>query len=188
MRDVRTHLYMSEAADAFDRAITDAEELLARFDQENASPRGQNTEALKRAGLVMALAAWETYVKDRFCEEFSVWLRAVDGSAVGKFVRKRRDEDLKRFFNPNSERTKRLFLEYFETDITQGWKWGNYDTAQAKKALDAIIDKRGAAAHKANTSKKPNGEAHLVKRDELEKAIRFLKGLVAATDKVKVVK
>ena len=47
---------MSDAADAFDRSITDAEELLARFDQENSSPSGKNSEALKRAGLVMALA------------------------------------------------------------------------------------------------------------------------------------
>ena len=94
----------------------------------------------------------------------------------------------KRFFNPNSDRTKRLFSDYFETDITQGWKWENYDVPQAKKALDALIDKRGDAAHKANTTTKKNGAPHLVKRDELEKAIRFLKGLVAATEKTKIVK
>ena len=178
----------SEAAEAFSRSIRDADELLARFDEENSTPKVHNCEALKRAGLVMALASWETYIKDRFNEEFSVWLRSVDGSPVGKFVKKRREEDLKRFFNPNSEKIKRLFLDYFETDITIGWKWDNYDSAQAKKALDALIGKRGDAAHKANTSKKPNGDAHLVKRDELEKAIRFLKGLVSATDKVKIVK
>ena len=179
---------MSDAADAFNRSITDAEELLARFDQENSTPSGKNSEALKRAGLVMALAAWETYVKDRFTEEFTVWLRAVDGSPVGQFVRRKYDEDMKRFFNPNSERTKRLFSDYFETDITQGWKWGNYDVAQARNALDALINKRGDAAHKANTSTKQNGDPHLVKRDELEKAIRFLKGLVTATEKTKIVK
>jgi hypothetical protein len=179
---------MSEAANAFDRSIKDADELLARFDAENTSPSEYNAEALKRAGLVMALAAWETYVKDRFNEEFTVWLRAVDGSQVGKFVRKRRDEDLKRFFNPNSERIKRLFVDYFEIDITQGWKWDNYDVADAKKALDSLISKRGDAAHKANTTTKKNNDTHLVKRDELEKAIRFLKGLVFATDKFKIAK
>lgn len=180
---------MSEAANAFDRSIKDADELLARFDAENnKSPSEYNPEALKRAGLVMAMAAWETYVKDRFNEEFIVWLRAVDGSQVGKFVRKKRDEDLKRFFNPNSEKTKRLFLDYFEVDITQGWKWANYDVADAKKALDSLVAKRGDAAHKANTGAKKNSETHLVKREELEKAIRFLKGLVAATDAFKIIK
>lgn len=181
---------MSEAAIAFDCSIKDAEELLARFDTENnnKSSSGYNPETLKRAGLVMAMAAWETYVKDRFNEEFIVWLRAVDGSQVGKFIRKKKDEDLKRFFNPNSERTKRLFLDYFEVDITQGWKWANYDVAEAKKVLDSIVAKRGDAAHKANTKAKKNSETHLVKREELDKAIRFLKGLVAATDAFKIIK
>ena len=93
--------------------------------------------------------------------------------------------DLKRFYNPNTERTKRLFNDYFEVDITEGWSWSNYDVALARKTLDAIISKRGDAAHQANTS--PNAP-HIVKRDELEKAIRFLMGLVEATDKVKVIK
>jgi hypothetical protein len=179
---------MSDAAIAFEQCIKDAEELLTRFDEENASHAGHNPETLKRAGLVMAMAAWETYVKDRISEEFDVWLKSVDGSPVGKFVRQRLNEDLKRFFNPNSEKTKRLFLDYFEVDITQGWVWDNYDSLQARKALDAIVAKRGDAAHKANKSAKSNTEPHLVKRDELEKAIRFLKGLVVASDKVKLAK
>lgn len=180
---------MSEAASAFEQSIKDAEELLARFDDEKTSLQQKySPETLKRAGLVMALAAWETYVKDRIVEEFYVWLKAVDGSSVGRIVRKRLDEDLKRFFNPNSEKTKRLFLTYFEVDVTHGWVWDNYDTQQAKKVLDGMIMKRGDAAHKAKTSRKPNGEPHLVKREELEKAIRFLKGLVSATDRVKLVK
>lgn len=179
---------MSEAALSFERSIKDAEDLLARFDEENTSSSGRSPETLKRAGLVMAMAAWETYVKDRLCEEFEVWLRAVDGSPVGKFVQRRLDEDVKRFFNPNSEKTKRLFLDYFEVDITQGWTWDNYDIPQARKALDAIVAKRGDAAHKANTALKPNGGPHLVKREELGKAIRFLKGLVVATDRVKLAK
>ncbi len=179
---------MTTAAEAFERAIRDAEELLARFDDEKNSSIGRNPETLKRAGLVMALAAWETYVKDRIREDFAVWLRAVDGSPVGKFVRKRLDEDLKRFFNPNSEKTKRLFLDYFDVDVTHGWTWDNYDVPAARKALDTLIAKRGDAAHQANTSQRSSGEAHLVKREDLEKAIRFIKGLVVATDKVKITK
>jgi len=179
---------MTEAAKAFHCSIKDAEELLNRFDEEKVTPSKYNAEALKRAGLVMAMAAWETYVKDRFNEEFKVWLQAVDGSQVGKFVRKRKEEDLKRFFNPNSERTKRLFMDYFEVDITQSWKWANYDVAESRKVLDSLVSKRGDAAHKANTKGKKNSDSHLVKRDELEKAIRFLIGLVEATDISKIAK
>ena len=73
-------------------------------------------------------------------------------------------------------------------DITQAWKWANYDIIDAKKALDSLISKRGDAAHRANTAAKKNCDVHLVKRDELEKAIRFLKGLVEATDQYKITK
>jgi hypothetical protein len=118
---------VSEAVKVFDQSIKDAQELLARFDEEKTGSATHNPETLKRAGLVMAVAAWETYVKDRITEEIEVWLQAVDGSPIGKFVRRRLEEDLKRFFNPNVEKTKRIFLNYFEVDITQGWAWDNYD-------------------------------------------------------------
>ena len=135
--------------------------------------------------MVMALAAWETYVKDRFKEEIQSWLLIVKGSPLGNFVQRQVDEDLKRFFNPNSARTKLLFKSYFEVDITSAWKWDNYHPPQAKQILDEFISKRGDAAHQANTSP---GQPHLIKRDELEKAIRFLKGLVRATDSFSLVK
>ncbi len=74
---------MTKAADAFDRSILDAEDLLARFDAEKTSSNGKSGEVLKRAGLVMALAAWETYVKDRVTDEFDIWLQSVEGSLSG---------------------------------------------------------------------------------------------------------
>ena len=46
---------MSEAATAFDRSIKDADELLARFDNENRPNSEHNSEALKRAGIAMAI-------------------------------------------------------------------------------------------------------------------------------------
>lgn len=48
---------MPEAAEAFERSIKDAEDLLARYDQENGSSPAVASEALKRAGLLMATAA-----------------------------------------------------------------------------------------------------------------------------------
>ncbi|MCB1242875.1 MAG: HEPN domain-containing protein [Verrucomicrobiales bacterium] len=177
---------MSKAFDAFQRSIRDAEELLARYDAEKSTSKGQSGEVLKRAGLVMALAAWETYVKSRIEEEFNTWLQAAEGSPVGKFVRRRLDEDLKRFFNPNSERTRRIFIDYFDVDITKEWIWDNFDSAASKKTLDTLIAKRGDAAHRANTAPHASAEPHQVRREELEKGIRFLRGLVAAMEKARI--
>lgn len=176
---------MSEAGRLFEQSIIDAEEMLARFDVEKGLEKDLNAESLKRAGMVLALASWETYVKDRFKEEINVWLLSVRGSQLGNFVQKRVDDDLKRFFNPNTDKTKQLFKTYFDVDVTENWKWDNYHPPQAKKVLNEFISKRGDAAHQANTS---NGQSHLIKRDELEKAIRFLKGLVRAMDKVQIAK
>lgn len=180
---------MTEAYDAFNRSIQDAEDLLHRFESERATNNHpQSGEVLKRAGLVMALAAWETYVKDRVRDEISIWLRSLEGSPIDKFVRRRLEDDLKRYFNPNSERTRRLFMDYFEVDITKEWRRDNYDPSSAKKTLDALITKRGEAAHQANTSQHPSAEPHKARREELDKGIRFLKGLVKASERVRVAK
>jgi len=174
---------MSKAIQSFNLAIKDAEELLSRFDNEKSSTEHKNSEALKRAGMVITLAAWETYIKDRFKEEIEIMLSAVNGSLIGNFIQNSVNEDLKRFYNPNSERIKQLFKKYFEIDISLSWEWDNYQPSQARKKLNELISKRGDAAHISNTS---SNDPHIVKRDELEKAIRFLKGLVNATDKANI--
>ena len=179
---------MSDAAETFDRGIEDADILLNKFDMAKGTPQAASSEVLKRAALVMALAAWESYIKARFREEFDVWLQAVDGSPVAKCIRKKQEEDLKRFFNPNSERTRKLFLDYFDVDVTKDWAWPSYDSEDAKKVLDVLISKRGDAAHQANTSAHPSAAPDMVKLDELEKGIQFLKGLVVAMEKVKIAK
>jgi hypothetical protein len=176
---------VTNAGERFERAIKDAEELLERFDTERNGQCPHNSESLKRAGMVLTLAAWETYVKDRFQEEVEVWLFSIKGSQIGSFVQKKVTEDLKRFFNPNAAKTKQLFKSYFDIDITESWKWDNYHPPQARKVLDQLISLRGDAAHQANTA---TTQSHIVKRDDLEKAIRFIKGLVRATENLKIAK
>lgn len=58
---------MSKSLVDFESSIRDAEELLAHFDTQPKPPPA-NAEVLKRAALVMALTAWETYVEDRVLE------------------------------------------------------------------------------------------------------------------------
>jgi hypothetical protein len=173
---------MSRASITFESSIEDASALLQHFDTVyKQSP--ESAEVLKRAGLVMALTAWETYVEDRVREAVQGRLKAVNGSPIGKFVSSRLEEELKRFHNPSSEKTRKLFLDYLEVDVCAGWKWLNYDPASAKKTLDDLISKRGDAVHRSKPTIAGAPSPHLVKRDDLEKAIRFLKGLVESTDK-----
>lgn len=61
----------SKAFLTFDHAIQDAIELLDHFDALNQHPPPPEIEVLKRAGLVMALAALETYLEDLLVETVS---------------------------------------------------------------------------------------------------------------------
>ena len=177
---------MSKAKAAFETSITDAVHLLAHFDGLQ-KPRPENAEVLKRAGLVMALTAWEIYVEDRVPEEVVARLRVIDGSYVGKFVLRRLKEELKRFHNPTSDKTRKLFSDFLEIDVTANWEWHHVDCAKARTTLDDLLAKRGDAVHRSKSSIAGNPPApHLVKREELERAIRFLKCLVEATDKALV--
>ncbi|QKK01304.1 MAG: hypothetical protein HND55_00775 [Pseudomonadota bacterium] len=174
---------MSEAQDSFQFGIQDSEDLLAHFDAINCQPPPENAEVLKRASLVMALTAWETYVEDRVEEALSKKLAIVSGSYAGNFILRRLANDLKTFHNPDSNKTRRLFLEYLEVDVTEGWSWANMDPAKAKKTLDAWLKKRGDAVHRAKKPTNGSPSKHLVKREELVKVIRFVKELVVATEK-----
>ena len=58
----------SVAHQNFEHAIQDAVDLLNHFDSINIKPPPPEAEVLKRASLVMALAALETYIEDRVVE------------------------------------------------------------------------------------------------------------------------
>lgn len=174
---------MSKARELFDVSIRDAEDLLTHFDSQT-KPPPKNAEVLKRAGLVMALTAWETFVEDRVYEEVSRNFQVVEGTHTGKFMRARLEEELKRFNNPASDKTRKIFMDYVGVDVTKHWKWPGYESATAKKKLDELLGIRGAIVHRSkedDTGGPP--KAHAVRRDDLAKAIRFLKGLVEVTDK-----
>jgi hypothetical protein len=51
------------ASEVFAQSILDAESLLAHFNKLNTKPPPPEIEVLKRAGLIMAMTAWETYVE-----------------------------------------------------------------------------------------------------------------------------
>ena len=173
---------MPTAKETFESSIKDAVELLAHFDSINVQPPPPNAEVLKRAGLIMAFTAWETYVEDRVVEAVKLRL-GTGGGFSNDFMLRRLTQELKSFNNPNTEKTVKLFRDFLDIDVSKGWAWNNYDTDRVKTELDILVKKRGDAVHR---SKAPSGQVpatHLVKRDELEKAIRFLRALVETTER-----
>ena len=173
---------MSQAKTTFETAIQDAEQLLAHFNKLNTHPPAPDIEVLKRAGLIMAFTAWETYVEDRAREALTARISNEGQSISARFVQRRLEEELKRFNNPNSEKTRKLFQDYIEVDVTKSWSWNHYDTAKAKEMLDTLIAKRGEAVHRSSPKRAGPPDPHLITKDELKKAIGFLKALVDATE------
>ncbi|MGY0564498.1 MAG: HEPN domain-containing protein [Paraglaciecola chathamensis] len=173
---------MTKAKKEFEIGISDAQDLITYYDELNGvKDRSHPPEVLKRAALIMALTAWETYVEDVAAELINEKYGMVMGSQLGNIVQRKLNDHLKVFNNPDSKKTKDLFLEFFGFDVTESWVWGNYQTAQdSRAALNKWLKKRGEAVHRTQINKQ---NPHIVKRDELDKCLRFFKELVDITDK-----
>ncbi|WP_048439995.1 HEPN domain-containing protein [Caenimonas sp. SL110] len=173
---------MPTAKETFESSIKDASDLLDLFDKINTKPPPPNAEVLKRAGLIMACTAWETYVEDRLREAVRVRLGIDQVGFSGQYVLRNLAKELNQFNNPNSEKTLRVFKDFLGIDVSLGWAWNNYDPDRVKTELNALMKKRGDAVHRSKPAVNGDPQPHLIKRNELEKAIRFLRCLVDATD------
>src|ERR1044071_156492 len=102
---------MSKAGETFERAIKDAECLLDIFNKlhPGSGHPPPEAEVLKRAGLIMAMTAWETYVEDRLDEELEVRLTPLNDPKIAQLIRKKLGDDLNKLHNPTSERTLTIF-------------------------------------------------------------------------------
>jgi hypothetical protein len=177
----------STSDQAFETAIADAEHLLVLFDNLPKTEQ-QPHEVLKRAALIMMLTAWETYIEawlnEQLCQKISIikgWFASACGLIKG--IQKKLDQEIKRLNNPNSEKVRQLSLEFLQRDITESWVWNGYQPKIACTQLNSWLSKRGDAVHQGRNNADPK-VPHLVKRDEVEKAIKFFKELVKVTDSV----
>ncbi|MDD2701884.1 MAG: HEPN domain-containing protein [Sideroxydans sp.] len=174
----------SNAFQIFQHSIQDANELLNHFDGLNKNPPPPNAEVLKRASLVMALAALETYFEDRIVEAVSDMADASSNSGyLVDFYISSLENDLKYFHTPSVDRVRTIFQKYLGIDITEGWAWNHFEPSRAKSELNKIAKKRGDIAHRSLRPQAGNPTPHAVTRDELRKHIRFVCDLVDATDK-----
>lgn len=174
---------MSEASINFNESIKDAENLLSHFNTLNSLPPPPELEVLKRAGLVMAMTAWETYVEDRLVEASNERLTGLRDRSIAEFVEKKLAIEIKRLHNPGSQKTIQLFMDYAGVDLSTTWSWNHFDSKTVKTTLDSYLSLRGDVVHRSRLVSEESPNAHPVKKEYLEKAIRFLKSLVEATEK-----
>jgi hypothetical protein len=171
---------MTQAAENFLKTIHDADVILKLIDDEKMKPAGAvrvDLDVMKRAGLILALTSWETYVKDCVREKIEFMLAGLGNSPVACIVREQMEVDLKHFNTPDTGKTRKIFKDYVRKDVTVNWK-------QTQTELDKWIELRGEAAHRAPKKVDENGAIapHLISRDKLEKVICGLKKLVSATE------
>lgn len=173
----------SKAFENFTHAIQDSSDLMKHFDSLNKKPPPPEIEVLKRASLVMSLAALESYFEDRVTEAVS---SVCDKSNVEErlktFYIKSLESELKHFHSPNVDRVKAVFQKFLGLDITEGWAWNNCSPEQAKAELNRLVKKRGDIAHRSLRPLPGQPLAHPVTKDDMRKHIHFIKELVNASD------
>ena len=172
---------MTKSFNNFEIAIGDAKDLIESFDIINATPDRKASEALKRAALVMTVTAWETYIEDVAMELFNNKFSVVKGSHIGNYIHNQLHIQIKCLHNPDSIKVKKLFVDFLDFDVTEKWTWANYHTPElARMALNKWLNRRGEAVHRAQIDMT---KTDLVKRDEVDKCIRFFTELATITDK-----
>jgi hypothetical protein len=184
MPTYREHL-MSKAGDTFDRAIKDAECLLDIFNKlhPGSGHPPPEAEVLKRAGLIMAITAWETYVEDRLDEALEPRLARLNDPKIADLIRKKLADEISRLHNPTSERTLHLFREYADVDLREKWRWTGVEPENARERLNAYLKLRGDIVHRARKITEGTSPAHAISKDELKKAFGFLRRLVLETER-----
>jgi len=173
----------SKAFQIFEHTIQDAVDLLTHFDALNKKPPTPEIEVLKRASLVMALAALESYFED-FLVETVAAVGEENGAneRLSIFFRESLENDLKTFHTPSADRVRPIFRKYLGIEVSDGWHWNNFDPPKAKAELNRLAKKRGDIAHRSWRPLPGQPVPHAVTRDDLRKHIHFIRELAKATD------
>ena len=130
----------------------------------------------------MAMTAWETYVEDRLVEACDERMRKVKDGSISAFFKSKLADEIKRLNNPAYGKTIELFHDYAGVNLKKKWHWNNHEPKIVRDKLDGYVKLRGDVVHRSRAATTGASDGHPVRRDELEKAITFLKALVAATE------
>jgi hypothetical protein len=173
----------SKALQAFEHAIQDSVDLLAHFDALNTKPPPPQIEVLKRASLVMALAALEVYFEDVLRDSVAALCRrSTADERLSEFFQASLEHDLKVFHTPSTDRLRPIFEKYLGYDVTESWLWNGCDPVKARSELNRLAKKRGDIAHRSLRPLPGQAAQHAVTRNALRRHIHFIKELAKATD------
>lgn len=147
---------MSSSLNSFIQLTKWVDQLAQIHTKINSGPgRRHNQEALYRAGVVMTIAAWESYVEDLLNEAFLA-LTPAPGSKVGEisswnFAKNLASTATKKFNTPNANNVALLYQDHLGVDVTAAWgvsrKTGPYLATESEKRINNWLDIRHKIAH-----------------------------------------
>lgn len=147
---------MSKALTSFEKLIVWVDQLADIHTKIGTKPgRRHNQEALYRAGVVMTIAAWESYVEDLLNEAFTA-ISPPPGAAPGaqstwKLAQISALSATKKFNTPNAQNVTELFQQHLGIDISSCWtvtaSKKTYTSADSKSRLNNWLDIRHKIAH-----------------------------------------
>lgn len=167
---------LASPIDIFNTTIADAERILTIFDKLDKTSQ-QEHEVLKRASLIKALTAWKTFIEGWLRQKVNAKLCGIKGSFSGDYIAKKFNEANNRLHNSDSSKLRQPCQEFLSIDITEKWRWAHYEPKTACAQLNSYLSLRGEIVYHSRQSECPKN-AHVVKREDVDKAIRFIKGLV----------
>lgn len=108
----------SKALQNFRKALLDSQHILALYESEHNNPMRtipEHAEVLKRACLILAVTAWETYVEDLFTEQVP---GRIDAAKSPEEFQKAFDQVAKRWLQRSKEDQAKTLLQW----TGDGWK------------------------------------------------------------------
>ena len=177
----------SPARTNFKYAHGDALSLMQLHDDVRpSSRRSDRHQALRKGALVLAFAAWESYVEDTVRELAGANVHASSDSgaptSIGKLFLDVLDEELRRFHSPRSDQVDRLYRRFLGVRVSDGWRWRGMAPARARGKLDALLKLRGQSAHRGSKLHPGSPPVPPIPLKRVREALDFLPRLVASTD------
>lgn len=147
---------MSNALTGFANLIAWVDQLANIHSKLGQNPgRRHNQEALYRAGVVMTMAAWESYVEDLLIEGFTA-ISPPTGAASGalstwKLAQISAISAAKKFNTPNAKNVTELFQQHLGIDVASSWavtaSKKTYTSSDSQTRLNNWLDIRHKIAH-----------------------------------------
>ena len=118
--------------------------------------RRHEQEAIHRAGVVLVVAAWESYTEKVLLEAFAaVVASAAGGPNWARHILTLKSNEVREttadFHTPNGENVQRMFKKALEFDPVPAWNWNapnrNWNSEMMKTRLNAWVRIRHSVAH-----------------------------------------